>query len=466
MPTSDHNHQSPSYACTLKKIAGIVGIALSTGIGLLWLNQQAIERYWQLTRHAPSPFSDISFSAWQAGAQCEEALQKHLQYAEQWLTPVQDIAADTPLVDDNESGSTSDSDISDMATSAPPTEPTGLAMDDIGGQPARDGNSLDMTVPHADPATATQPVTTVPVAEQPSVVPETTAPAAHEPHEELSHTIMLSPQDRVLFIGDSMMQGVAPHVMKVLLKQYHVQSTNLSLQSTGLSYPGAFDWPGTLRSTLASTSDIKVLVVFLGPNDPWDMPSRARGPYLKFKSPAWKTEYRSRIRNILEQASERGIAVIWIGPPAMKRVALSEGVRFLDTLYQSEVEAADQSYIAVDDLFGYQDHHYSEPMMLNGRQVKLRSDDGTHFTATGQKLIARAVLGLLQPAPAEQTSEETPAAPMVTPSSAMPAGVSPVAPQAQISHQHAANQVFTDPGVVRAKPDRSAAASQIFVPRP
>ena len=457
MPTSDRN-QRRAYACTLKRAAGILGIALTTGVGLLWLNQQAIERYWQQTRHAPSPFSDISLAGWQVGAQLEDTLRSHLQRAEQWLAPAQDIAADTPLVDSTETDSDDGtSDLPDATPTAPTTEPNGLAMDDIGGQPARDGTPLDMSVPHAGSTLAPQTTPTTPVTApaepvaQPAPPPPT--PALRDEH---THSILLTPKDRVLFIGDSMMQGVAPHVMKTLLKQYHVQSTNLSLQSTGLAYPGAFDWPGTLRSTLASATDIKVLVVFLGPNDPWDMPSRARGPYLKFKSPAWETEYRLRIRSIIEQAKARDIAVIWIGPPAMKRVALSEGVRFLDTLYQSEVEAAGESYIAVDDLFGYQDHRYSEPVMLNGRQVKLRSDDGTHFTVTGQKLIARAVLSLLQPAP-EPVPVEAPAAPAETTPSALPA---------QTSTSSAARQVFADPAVTAPRRDRSADAAQVFAPRP
>ena len=466
MPTSDH-HCTRTYTGTLKRVAGLVGIAFTTGVGLLWLNQHAIERYWQQTHHAPSPFNDWSSSFWQTGAQLEDSVKGQLQQLEQWLAPAQDMAADMPLVDSNEVGdddSTTDSELAAIEAPQAAAPSNALTMDDIAGQPASQGRPLDIAT--AQPTSPTAPTSAPPA---PVVAPSVTAsPAAHTApvseaqQGEHSPTIVLSPKDRVLFIGDSMMQGVAPHVMKTLLKQYHVQSTNLSLQSTGLAYPGAFDWPGTLRTTLASTSDIKVLVVFLGPNDPWDMPSRARGPYLKFKSPAWEAEYRSRIRNILEQAKARDIAVIWVGPPAMKRVALSEGVRFLDTLYQSEVEAAGQYYIAVDDLFGYQDHRYSEPMMVNGRQVKLRSDDGTHFTVTGQKLIARAVLGLLQPEPLPPATEE-PSAPAANgqpiPSNAAPASA---------DMHRAAEQVFSAPATSSppSRDRRNAQATQVFTPRP
>lgn len=448
-----------------------MGIALSTGIGLLWLNQQAIERYWQQTRHAPSPFSEITLSIWQTGSQLEGHLEAQFQQLEQWLMPAQDIAADAALVDDNEEcdDDSVDTDTLPEVSVTPLSKPDTLPMKEISGQPASDGKPLDMSAPHEapEPSHAAE----IPPPERPPAANEETAhPALTSPEGtgERRHSLVLTPQDRVLFIGDSMMQGVAPHVMKTLLKQYHVQSTNLSLQSTGLAYPNAFDWPGTLRTTLSTAADIKVLVVFLGPNDPWDMPTRVRGPYLKFKSQAWESEYRSRIRNILEQAKEHDIAVIWIGPPAMKRVVLSEGVRFLDTLYQSEVEAAGQTYIAVDDLFGYQDHHYVEPVTLNGRQVKLRSDDGTHFTVTGQKLIARAVLDRLQPALTDptpaRTPEQTSTAP-IAPPSAPPANAQPALPSARTPRQQAADQVFSAPETARSRQDHSTEAAQVFIPR-
>lgn len=441
MPTSDHT-QCCSYGGTLKKVAAVLGLTLCTGAGLLWINQQAIERYWQQTRHAPSPLSDFSPAWWQAGASIEEALQTRIQQLTLALMPAQDIAADTPVVDDTEV----DNDDSDIPVTAPAP---GLTMDDISGQPAPNGTPLDMATPTG--TSIKQPAANMQTPESSST---TTSDVTHN----RPSVITLAPNDRVLFIGDSMMQGIAPHVMKTLLKQYHVQSTNLSLQSTGLAYPNAFDWPGTLRTTLANTADIKVLVVFLGPNDPWDMPSRARGPYLKFKTPAWEAEYRSRIRNIIDQATARNIAVIWVGPPAMKRVALSEGVRFLDTLYQSEVEAAGQYYIAVDDLFGYQDHRYSDPVTLDGRQVRLRSDDGTHFTVTGQKVIARAVLSLLQPVPTE--SEPTRPAP------AAEEPPQPVQQRNALAPGSAAEKVFADPTAAHPAVNRRAAdAARVFTPR-
>ena len=402
MPTSD---VSPRYARTLKQLAGVLGTTLLTGMGLLWLNQQAIERYWQQTWHTPSPWSDFSPAWWQAGARVETALTTGFQAAARWLPPLHDLAARDAVLDDDTSNSASTGlEASENAAEASArTADHSPAVSNSQEQAAADGRHLDSASVQTHtpaPAAETEPAVT-PHAHSADAAASSTppAPALDTQIPGARQPITLAPQDRALFIGDSMMQGVAPHIMKVLVKRYHVQSLNLSLQSTGLAYPNSYDWPGTLRSTLEQQHDIKVLVVFLGPNDPWDMPSRPRGPYLKFRSAGWESVYRTRIRDILDQAQAHRIAVIWIGPPAMKRDTLSEGVRYLNGLYQSEVDSAKQRYIAVDDLFGYQDHHFADPVVIDGRPVRLRSDDGTHFTAAGQKIIARAVLSQLQPAP-------------------------------------------------------------------
>lgn len=113
------------------------------------------------------------------------------------------------------------------------------------------------------------------------------------------------------------MQGVAPFVQKHLKQEYGVQSVNLSKQSTGLSYPNFFDWPKTIEQTLQKEPDIRVLVVFLGPNDPWDFPMGKK--YLKFASPEWEAEYLNRVRRILDAASAHDVQVIWLGIPYMKK---------------------------------------------------------------------------------------------------------------------------------------------------
>ncbi|MBD2792518.1 SGNH/GDSL hydrolase family protein [Xenorhabdus szentirmaii] len=207
--------------------------------------------------------------------------------------------------------------------------------------------------------------------------------------------VSLGKKDKVLLTGDSMMQGVAPHLKRRLYQEYGISSINLSKQSTGLSYPGFFDWPKTISNALRDNPDIKLIVVFLGPNDPWDMPSKRGGPYLKFASEDWEKLYRQRIDTILNSAHQHQVDVIWVGPPSMRQKKLSNNMVYLNTLYQTEVAKRGEIYIAVNDLFKYKSDNYSDYIGDGSSTTKLRSGDGIHFSLNGQKTIADYLFSLI-----------------------------------------------------------------------
>ena len=213
-------------------------------------------------------------------------------------------------------------------------------------------------------------------------------------NKALLEQIPLQAGDKVLLIGDSLMQGVAPFVQQTLQRQYNINSINLSKQSTGLSYPDFFNWPAEVEKTLAADKSIKAVVVFLGPNDPWDFPDPEQGskaPYLKFKSKAWEAVYRARISRIVESAQKHDAGVIWLGLPFMKPEKLNEQMLYLDGIMRSEMRDkgifVPTKYILTGGAPAYVD-----TIMLEGKSVRVRSKDGIHFTPTGQRQIAIAIM--------------------------------------------------------------------------
>jgi hypothetical protein len=200
----------------------------------------------------------------------------------------------------------------------------------------------------------------------------------------------------VFLVGDSLMQGVAPHLANSLRKRYQINTVNLSRQSTGLAYPGFFNWPQTVADTLAREPNIRLMVVFLGPNDPWDMPQGKGKPFLRFKSAEWELAYRARIDAILEQARARNVQVIWVGPPNMNQPRLSAAMAYLSGLYQQQTALFGQHFVSANPFLGYPDEQFSFTVQTpEGKRVKVRYDDGVHFTITGQKMIAAQVLSLI-----------------------------------------------------------------------
>lgn len=192
------------------------------------------------------------------------------------------------------------------------------------------------------------------------------------------------------------MQGVAPHLANSLRKRYQIKTVNLSKQSTGLAYPGFFNWPKTVTDTLAANPNIRLMIVFMGPNDPWDMPQGKGKPFLRFKSPEWEAIYRSRIDAILEQARQRKVQVIWVGLPNMEQPRLSTAMAYLSGLYQERTALFGQHYVSANPFLGYPDEQFAYAVQTpEGQRVKVRGDDGIHFTITGQKMIAAQVLSLI-----------------------------------------------------------------------
>lgn len=209
--------------------------------------------------------------------------------------------------------------------------------------------------------------------------------------------VILTPADKVLFVGDSLMQGVAPHIRKALHKQHGIIGIDLSKQNTGLAYPGFFNWPKQTAAAFEENSNIRLMVVFLGPNDPWDMPSPSgKGqPYLKFKSDDWEKVYRSRIREMLAIAHSHAAKVIWLSPPNMRRTKLNDGMIYLEKLFSDEMNDTYGYFVPTSTLLGCYNNQFSSFVDLDGKKTKVRIDDGVHFTLAGQKLIADKVLSLI-----------------------------------------------------------------------
>ncbi len=328
----------------------VIFVVIVTTVLLVWANQRSLETFWQQTYHKPPPWQTLSaHPAWATGARLQPAA---ISAAQHFWQEFQGITPEVELV--------------------------------------------------------VAPVQIVTYCPEPAVEPEFISPIEEYiflDTQPKTH-IKLNKTDRILFAGDSMMQGVAPLLGSSLRKEYGIQSIDLSKQSTGLSYPRSFNWPKTISDTLAANKDIKVVALFLGPNDPWDMPPDNKGgKYLRFASPEWESQYRERIQSILTNAKEHGADVIWVSPPNMRKKQLSDGVNYLSSLYESEVIAAGEIYLSANDIFKYDSTTYSDYPGDGSGQHKLRANDGVHFTRTGQRAISNAIFDLIS---LDQAEEPTP----------------------------------------------------------
>ncbi|EIQ6500553.1 DUF459 domain-containing protein, partial [Campylobacter jejuni] len=133
--------------------------------------------------------------------------------------------------------------------------------------------------------------------------------------------------DEFLFIGDSLMQGVAIALNRDL-RNLNLKVTDLSKQNTGLSYKSYFDWSKATNEAFIKNSNIKYLVVLLGANDPWDI--KKGGNYHRFGSPSWIDIYTNRVDEIIKIAKKHKAKVFWFEIPPVKKEDLNKKIQVLN----------------------------------------------------------------------------------------------------------------------------------------
>ncbi|MEG2357600.1 SGNH/GDSL hydrolase family protein [Acinetobacter sp.] len=343
-PPDGFEQQEPEAAATqdthLRGICFVLAVLLSFGMLGIWIMQNSVNAYFQQTYHRESPLMQLGdYSLWAKGGSIGDVL-----YASHGVAKA--------------------------------------AIEEQNGQLVNGFNADYAFTPEFKAELARKiRLEEIRLAQEKAAIAE----------KALLDQFTLTKADEIFFAGDSLMQGVAPHVQKHLQQGYQIKSVNLSKQSTGLSYPGFFDWPKTIKETLASNRSIKILAVFLGPNDPWDMPNPQGGSYLKFKSPQWEAVYRSRIADIIQAAQRQHVSVMWLSPPNMGKPMLNEQMIYLNQVIADEVKKNKAFFIDTRPLLGGKNDVYSDYLVKNNQSIKMRSADGIHFSPDGQKIIAQEI---------------------------------------------------------------------------
>jgi hypothetical protein len=200
---------------------------------------------------------------------------------------------------------------------------------------------------------------------------------------------------KVMFAGDSMMQGVAPIAIQALKKTYpKANLVDLSKQSTGLTVKRYFDWPTKIKEGI-SKENYKLVIIFLGPNDPWDIYENKK--VYKFPSKEWEELYRQRVEDVLKYAKDNQAHIIWVGLPNMGEDRLRTGAVIQNRVFKKETQKYSYQYVPTDNLVGPLDQPYKAYIKdpVKG-DLLMRGSDGIHFTPTALRLISQQVVQAVQ----------------------------------------------------------------------
>lgn len=416
-----------------------------TAAAALWFNQDSVETYWQQQYHQASPFAALrQYEWWTAGAQWRHRLFAQEENATIFAESNETTAENNlippllaPAADNNghaaiELAETSSENLN---------PPSALSLESLGEENSLEKPIVETNHPLEDTATLTLeslseentsdiPITEIsqapenaavltleslneesrlenPIAEtQPAdetiaaqnIAPEPDSNPSLEseaPPNLPAYTaagndkILLAAGDHVLFIGDSMMQSFAPHMQKWLKNEHHINSNNLGRHSTGLSNQQYYDWPLEAEKRIAATPQLKLVVVMMGANDPWNIETASKR-VLNFKSPEWAAEYGARALRIVAAAKRQGAEVIWIGLPHMRLAKYNPKIRFLDDTLAQHL-AGQVIYIRSHELLDGGSGKYRDSIEKDGKLIRVRHKDGIHLNAAGELLILEEV---------------------------------------------------------------------------
>lgn len=202
---------------------------------------------------------------------------------------------------------------------------------------------------------------------------------------------------RLYIAGDSM-AGIPGMALINLAKDTEVIKSRLDYHiSSGLARPDFFNWPAQLVSQVKALHPAAAVVMF-GANDQQGVEA-ANGKVYAFESSGWKTEYRRRVRDVMDILFGGGVKrIYWIGQPIMPEAIFSRHMRVLNEIYRSEaLKRPGVRYIDAYKLFSTSSGAYTDYLKdEKGRLQQVREGDGTHLTYAGGMRLAEIVLAAIK----------------------------------------------------------------------
>jgi hypothetical protein len=252
------------------------------------------------------------------------------------------------------------------------------ASEPVGGDGAVTVASSIVTDATGDADTAgTEPEATTPV----DTEPVSTGPAtADDPAT-------------VFIVGDSDAGTFGPY-LQTLLDGTGVVETQLDYKvSSGLARPDFFDWPAEIDRKLPEVNPDIVVATF-GGNDAQGL-AVANGEFVVGDPVAneaeWTEEYQQRVGAVMDQLTEGGRTLIWVGIPNDDNPDVTARMAIQDKAAKAAAaERPEVIFIDTWKRFSGRDGGWAEFVIdpRDGEGKDVRADDGFHLNQTGAEILA------------------------------------------------------------------------------
>lgn len=196
----------------------------------------------------------------------------------------------------------------------------------------------------------------------------------------------------VAVLGDILSQNLADGLEESFEDTPEIGILHKGKESSGLVRKDYYDWTKTAHDIASGPQKIDVAVVMVGSNDRQPIVEGSQSP--EPLSPRWRELYAARVDSVIQAFKEKNIPLIWVSLPVMKGEKFSADMAQINEIQRARAAAAGIVFVDLWDKFAGDHGQYSAfgPDII-GQSVKLRSDDGVHFTGAGARKLALFVEG-------------------------------------------------------------------------
>lgn len=191
---------------------------------------------------------------------------------------------------------------------------------------------------------------------------------------------------RILVVGDFMAAGLADGLEQAFAENSDIVVMERANGSSGLVRDDFYDWPAALPGIIEETEP-DIVVVMLGSNDRQQL--TVGGQSAAVRTDAWNAEYASRVAEVADIVTQRGLGLVWVGAPAFEPSRMTADILEINEIYREKVEEAGGAFVDIWDGFVDENGKFIfTGSDFQGQQARLRGSDGITMTQAGKRKLA------------------------------------------------------------------------------
>jgi len=247
-------------------------------------------------------------------------------------------------------------------------------------------------------AAAPEPAIARPLDTEPEPEPENEPPAIQRAEDPAAEVASQSEEENpsapmtVLLLGDSMIAGsLGSAIASSLSREPKPRVVRAVQTATGLSRPDVFDWMKVVPPLLEREKP-QLIVCSFGANDATNIRDGDR--LLEFGHAGWRTAYSERVAAMMRLLAAQNGRILWLALPPMREAWFSERARYLNRIFaQTAKQFSQVEYFDLEMLVSAPNGDYATFVRnADGRFVRVRMEDGVHYSPSGAKAVARWVV--------------------------------------------------------------------------